>query len=218
MKSSLLLAVLACFANVHACFGTMVFTVSPTDRVDTETQVTLTYSVTGAADIGTQDLAAFFVRVNFPNTSYPPNSLATTPFSINRAPDNTPFGLNATFSAVSLTPGPTAVRWQANINLNFSGPNQTLDTIGAPVGSFKLTWNRPLTGEYDAAMLLGNMSSSYNVAPFTPSDNLLGAQSSIGVGVSTLIAPIPEPGSMTLIGLGGLWATGRRLRRRAICA
>ena len=220
MKMLPLFATLFFFANVQMCFGDMIFMVTATSRVDTATQVTLTYSVTGAADVGTQDVAAYSVRVSFPNASYPLNSLASTPLAITRAPDNTPFGPSAggPFTLVSVSPSPNAVRWQANVAVSFPNPiNQTIDTAGAPIGSFDLIWNRPTTGQYDAAMLANNMSSGYNVAPFTNFDSLLVGQNRIGVGVSTTISAVPEPSSITLVGLlACLGAGARRYRRRSV--
>ena len=218
MKPLYLLVVLAFFSNVQTCFGDMIFTVTATDRVDTATQVTITYTVTGAADVGTQDFAAFSVRVAFPAANFPVNSLASTPLGATRAPDNTTFGQNAAgpITFVSVLPNPNAIRWQANELANIStATNQTVGTAGAVVGTYNLIWNRPTSGQYEAAMNVNNMLTGYKVAPFTSADAFIVAQNRIGVGVSTTISAVPEPSAMTLIGLVAMLGTGRRwLRRR----
>ena len=221
MRQLYIFAALAFFAHVQTCFGDMIFTITPTNRIDAATQVTITYSITGAAVSGTQDFAAFFVRANFPASIYPTNSLASTPLGITRAPDNTPFGIGGPFSIITIAPGPNAVRWQANDTAaSVPGPNNTVDTSGALVGTFNLVWNRLANIEYDAAIPVDRLVGGYKLAGATLADQFINGQTRVGLGVSTIIS-VPEPGTMTLVGLFAAFGAGlswyRRVRSTTAC-
>jgi hypothetical protein len=208
--------ILVVFANAQTSFANVVFTITPTQRVDTATQVTIKYSIVGAADAGTQEVGAYFVRVVFPR-SVPANSFSgLSGASITRAPDNTPFGpsVSGPFANVSVSPSPGAIRWQAE---TVNGQNQLIDTTGALIGSFDLIWNRPASGQYDAGISASLLTGFYKVAPYDADALFVTGVTKAGAGVSTLISSVPEPAnaSLALAGLMVLLVASATRRRRS---
>jgi hypothetical protein len=197
-------AVLALTATAQASFAGLVFELGVTNRVDTLTQVTLTYTLTGMADGTTQDIGAYAARVAFGGLTAS-TYLASTPLNITRAPDLTVFGVNPSgpFTLISVMPNSLSVRWQANDVLASGTQNVTVDATPHVIGTFNLIWNRPLTGSYDSALAVVNVTGGYKVAPFDNFDPFTpGLGLVVDRGVSSVIEAVPEPGSAVLLGAG----------------
>jgi hypothetical protein len=97
--------------------------------------------------------------------------------------------------------------------LTVTGVPKTIDTFGGVVGTFEMPWNRPLTGQYDAAIganyISGGVALGADQIPVT---------TAVGPGVSTLVSAVPEPGSLGLMISGCaalLWLRRRSASRAA---
>lgn len=192
------------------CSAGIILTLTPTSRVDTETQTRITYTFSAAADSGTQNVSEYFFRLNV--ASLPVLSNRTDYFfNITKAADNTVWGASAAgpFTQTSVSPSPNAIRYQT---LTVTGANKTIDSLGGVVGSFDILWNRPQTGQYDAAIGTDYFSGAYNVADSGGSTQFAVIKS-LGAGISTLVVAAPEPGTMPLMVLSSFGFLAWRRRR-----
>ncbi len=189
------------------CSANLILTLTPTARVDFETQVLISYTLTGrASGPAPQNVGdfQFQVRTNtFPTPSNMflvdnPNVALTGPWT------NTNFGTRTAFLTFS-SGNVSAVVFDGFGPLTDSF--STISTTGGVVGTFDIRWNRPVTGQYDAAIPASAISGDYtltvggfNFLPVTVT--------SPSPGVSTVITAVPEPGTMVLITIascGMLW-------------
>ena len=207
-----LFVIVVMLTSARDCLADMIFTITPTSRVDLSTEVQLTYTVSAKAGTsGTQAVGSYFAQVVFGSISVPPGSIGNIT-GITAAPVNTPFGLgeNSPFTSIQVGPNPFRIRWQSNAA---PGASQLVDTIGGVIGSFVLPFARQAAVDYDAAIGISVFTGDYKV---DSSDvNFTHATLVSAPGVSTIIQAVPEPGSMTLFGLitcgGGIGWIRRRL-------
>ncbi len=194
------------------CSADMILTLTPTARIDFESQVRITYTLTGrAGDPGGQQIGDFSFLV-FPRSVPAAINIASVinPTIATSGPwTNTNFGTRN----ASIAFGNNRVRFDGFSQL--TGNFSTVDATGGVVGAFDVVWNRPLTGQYDAVIPASVMSGAYTLTVAGSFDfNTINTTSS---GVSTVITAVPEPGSMVLMSIascGALWRHCRQRRKR----
>ena len=84
---------------------------------------------------------------------------------------------------------------------------------GALVGTFDLVWNRLANTTYDAAITADRLSGSYKLAGTAAADPFINGQTTMGLGVSTIIG-VPEPCALTMVGVVALLGAAKSFRRR----
>jgi hypothetical protein len=182
------------------CSAAVILTLTPTARIDSETQVQITYTLTGrASGPGVENVGEFIFRVaprSLPTASnialvFNPTIAPTGPWA------NPDFGTRGAFID-------TRVRFDAFSPL--SGSFSTVDATGGAVGTFDIIWNRPLTGQYDAAIPASAIDGVYSLT--VAGDFDFQPTITTSSSVSTDITAVPEPGSMVFMaiaGFGALW-------------
>ncbi len=194
------------------CSADVILTLTPTARIDFETQVQMTYTLSGRADgPGGQNVGEFVFRVSpmsLPTSSnialvFNPTIAATGPWA------------NPNFGTRNTTIANTSSRVTFSAFNGQLGLSSTIDATGGVVGTFDIIWNRPLAGQYDAAVSTSVMDGAYSLVTGGSFD--FPATVTTSPGVSTVIAVVPEPGSTVLMAIascGLLWRHRRQPRNR----
>ncbi len=194
------------------CSADMILTLTPTARIDFETQVQITYTLTGrAGGPGGQNVGEFLFRVA--PMSLPTSGNIASVFNQTITPTgpwaNPNFGIRGAFIA------PINSRVSFDAFNSEPGKFSTIDATGGVVGTFDIIWNRPLTGQYDAAIPASVMDGVYSLTTSGSFDFL--STNTTSSGVSTVITAVPEPGSMVLMAIascGVLWWHRHQQRNR----
>ncbi len=190
------------------CSADVILTLTPTARIDFETQVQITYTLTGAASgPGGQNVGEFIFQVA-PMT-LPTASNVALVFNPTIAPATSPWAdpKFGTRSAVVNANNRVTFDSFTPINGNFT----TINTTGGVVGTFDIVWNRPLAGQYDAAIPTSAMSGVYSLAVSGNFDFSVLRQTS--TNVSTIVTAVPEPSTVILFAGLGVAIYTRRVRR-----
>ncbi len=142
------------------CSADMILTLTPTARIDFETQVQITYTLTGrAGGPGGQNVGEFLFRVA--PMSLPTSGNIASVFNQTITPTgpwaNPNFGIRGAFIA------PINSRVSFDAFNSEPGKFSTIDATGGVVGTFDIIWNRPLTGQYDAAIPASVMDGVYSL-------------------------------------------------------
>ncbi len=193
------------------CSADLIVTLTPTARIDFQTQVQITYTLTGASSgPGTQNVGEFSFRVT-------PGSLPTA--------SNIALVFNPTIAqAGSPWADPKFGTRGANIDANnrvtfdaftpVFGNFTQINTTGGVVGTFDIIWNRPLTGQYDAAITTSQMTAAYSDA--ADGSFPLSAIRATSLNVSTIITAVPEPSTVILFSGIGVAVCIRRIRSKSV--
>ncbi len=194
------------------CSADIILMLTPTARIDNETQVQITYTLTGrASGPGGQNVGEFFFRVAPMTVPTASNiALVFNPTIVLNGP-----WANPNFGTRNATIAPTNSRVRFDAFSLLTGSFSTIDATGGVVGTFDIIWNRPLTGEYDAAIPASAMDGAYSLTVAGDFDFL--PTNTTSSGVSTVITVVPEPGSMVLMAIascGVLWRHRHQQRNR----
>lgn len=197
---------------VAPCSAAIVLTLTPTARIDLETQVQIIYTLTGrASGLEGQNVGEFVFRVA-PMTLPTASNIALV---YNQTIAQTGPWTNPNFGTRSASIASTNSRVSFSAFGPLTGSFSTIDATGGVVGTFDIIWNRPLTGQYDAAIPASAMDGAYSLTVGGDFDFL--STNTMSSGVSTVITPVPEPGSMVLMAIascGVLWRHRHQQRNR----
>lgn len=205
------LIVVCLLSLAKPCSADIIFTLTPTARVDLETSVTITYTLSAAANVDTQRVGEFGFRVeakNLPNWNA--HSLGLD--NVVLAPDGSTWGRNEHFLNIEGLIASDIVFFETQV-VAAAPSAKVIDTTGGMVGSFDLRWRRPASGQYDAGISTAFMSGSYTLE--RNGIDVFPMLRATGLGVSTVISVVPEPSSTMLLALasGGMFWQHRRRRR-----
>ncbi len=192
------------------CSAGMILTLTPTARMDFESQVRITYTLTGRAEgpVG-QNVGEFVFRVA-PSSVPTSSNIASV---INPTIASTGPWANSNFGTRGASIAPVNSRVTFDAFSSLTGRFSLIDSIGGVVGTFDIIWNRPLMGQYDAAIPASAMNGSYSLT--VGGDLDLSPTITTSSGVSTVITAVPEPGSIVLMAIASCGVLLRhRLQRR----
>ncbi len=194
------------------CSAAIVLTLTPTARIDLETQVRITYTLTGrSGGPGGQNVGEFTFRVE-PMSLPTESNIASV---INPTIALTGPWANPNFGTRNAAIASTNRRVTFDAFSALTGSFSTVDATGGVVGTFDIIWNRPLTGQYDAAIPASAMNGFYSLSVGGDFNSL--TTNTTSSGVSTVITAVPEPGSLVLMAIAGcgvLWRHRRQQRNR----